>query len=355
MGLIILYFLSALSLSFLCSVLEAVLLSTPMSFISMKESQGSKTASLMKQYKNNVDRPVGAILSLNTIAHTIGSAGVGAESMKLFGEEYFGLISAILTLLILVLSEIIPKTIGASYWRSLAMPSTKIIRVLIFITYPLVLLSELITKAFTPKAHQASVSREEVSAMVDVGTTEGIFRESESKIIKSCIRLAAVKAREVMTPSIVVESANVNLTIKEFYEQQTWNFSRIPVYDKSKEYIIGYVLKDMVLKKLSDDKFETKLSDLMRPILSFNEDDSVYQIWEKMLEKREHISIILDEYGCLRGVVSMEDIIETMTGVEIVDEDDVAVDMQAFAKEKSRKMLQKGKQQESMPQVNIQH
>ena len=223
------------------------------------------------------------------------------------------------------------------------MPSTKTIRVLIFITYPLVLLSELITKVFTPKAHQASVSREEVSAMVDVGTTEGIFRESESKIIKSCIRLAAVKAREVMTPSIVVESANVNLTIKEFYEQQTWNFSRIPVYDKSKEYIIGYVLKDMVLKKLSDDKFETKLSDLMRPILSFNEDDSVYQIWEKMLEKREHISIILDEYGCLRGVVSMEDIIETMTGVEIVDEDDVAVDMQAFAKEKSRKMLQKGK------------
>ena len=253
MGLIILYFLGALSLSFLCSVLEAVLLSTPVSYISMKESQGSKTASLMKQYKNNVDRPVGAILSLNTIAHTIGSAGVGAESIKLFGEEYFGLISAVLTLLILVLSEIIPKTIGASYWRSLAMPSTKIIRVLIFITYPLVLLSELITKVFTPKNHQASVSREEVSAMVDVGTTESIFRESESKIIKSCIRLASVKAREVMTPSIVVETANVNLTIKEFYEQQTWNFSRIPVYDKSKDYIIGYVLKDMVLKELSED------------------------------------------------------------------------------------------------------
>ena len=302
----------------------------------MKETSSNKTATLMKQYKNNVDRPVGAILSLNTIAHTIGSAGVGAESMKLFGEEYFGLISAILTLLILVLSEIIPKTVGASYWRSLAMPSTKIIRVLIFITYPLVLLSELITKVFTPKNHQASVSREEVSAMVDVGTTESIFRESESKIIKSCIRLASVKAREVMTPSIVVETANVNLTIKEFYEQQTWNFSRIPVYDKSKDYIIGYVLKE-----LSEDQFETRLSDLMRPIISFNEDDSVYQIWEKMLEKREHISNILDEYGCLRGVVSMEDVIETMTGVEIVDEDDVAVDMQAFAKEKSRKMSQR--------------
>ena len=316
-------------------------MSTPMSFISMKENEGNKTATLMKRYKNNVDRPVGAILSLNTIAHTIGSAGVGAESIKIFGEEYFGLISAILTLLILVLSEIIPKTIGASYWRSLAMTSTKIIRVLIFITYPLVLLSEVITKIFTPKNHQVSVSREEVSAMVDVGTTEGIFRESESKIIKSCIHLAGVKAREIMTPSIVVETANTNLTIKEFYDQQTWYFSRIPVYDTNKDYIVGYVLKDMVLKALSDDKFDTKLSDMVRSILSFNEDDSVYQIWEKMLEKREHISIIVDEYGCLRGVVSMEDIIETMTGVEIVDEDDVAVDMQAFAKEKSRRMMQK--------------
>ena len=341
MGLIILYFTGALALSFLCSVLEAVLLSTPLSFISMKENQGYKTASLMKRYKNNVDRPVGAILSLNTIAHTIGSAGVGAESIKLFGEEYFGVISAILTLLILVLSEIIPKTIGASYWRSLAMPSTRIIRVLIFITYPLVLLSELITKIFTPKNNQVSMSREEVSAMVDVGTTEGVFRESESKIIKSCIHLAGVKAKEVMIPSIVVESANMNLTTKEFYEQQKWNFSRILVYDESKEYIKGYVLKDMVLKSLSDDDFQTKLSDMMRPILSFGEEESLYQIWEKLLEKREHISIIVDEYGCLRGVVSMEDVIETMTGVEIVDEDDVAVDMQALAKEKSRKMLQR--------------
>lgn len=288
MGLIIYIFRCSVTI-LLCSVLEAVLLSTPMSFISMKENQGNKTASLMKQYKNNVDRPVGAILSLNTIAHTIGSAGVGAESMKLFGEEYFGIISAILTLLILVLSEIIPKTIGASYWRSLAMTSTKIIRVLIFINYPLVLLSELITKVFTPKNHQASVSREEVSAMVDVGTTEGIFRESESKIIKSCIHLAGVKAKEVMTPSIVVESANMNLTTKEFYEQKEWKFSRIPVYDNNKDIIVGYVLKDMVLKLVSDDEFQTRLSELMRPILSFNEDESLYQIWERCWKTRTHL------------------------------------------------------------------
>lgn len=343
MGLILLYFLGALSLSFLCSVLEAVLLSTPMSYISMRENQGSKTATLMKQYKNNVDRPVGAILSLNTIAHTIGSAGVGAESIKIFGEQYFGLISAILTLLILVLSEIIPKTIGASYWRSLALPSTRIIRVLILITYPLVLLSELITKVFTPRGNQASMSREEVSAMVDVGTTEGIFRESESKLIKSCIALSGVKARQIMTPSIVVESACQDLTVKDFQAKQSWSFSRIPVYAGDKDYITGYVLKDAVLKLLSEDQFHVKLSDLKRPILTFREEESVFQIWEKMLEKREHISVIIDEYGGLRGLMTMEDIIETMTGVEIVDEDDVAVDMQALAKEKSRLMMRGGK------------
>ena len=343
MGLILLYFLGALSLSFLCSVLEAVLLSTPMSYISMRENQGSKPATLMKQYKNNVDRPVGAILSLNTIAHTIGSAGVGAESIKIFGEQYFGLISAILTLLILVLSEIIPKTISASYWRSLALPSTRIIRVLILITYPLVLLSELITKVFTPRGNQASMSREEVSAMVDVGTTEGIFRESESKLIKSCIALSGVKARQIMTPSIVVESACQDLTVKDFQAKQSWSFSRIPVYAGDKDYITGYVLKDAVLKLLSEDQFHVKLSDLKRPILTFREEESVFQIWEKMLEKREHISVINDEYGGLRGLVTMEDIIETMTGVEIVDEDDVAVDMQALAKEKSRLMMRGGK------------
>ena len=160
MGLILLYLIGALSLSFLCSVLEAVLLSTPMSFISMKENQGAKTAKLLREYKTNIDKPVAAILSLNTIAHTIGAAGVGSESVKIFGQEYFGLISALLTLLILVLSEIIPKTIGASYWRTLPIPSTKAIQALGIVTYPLVMLSEVITKGFSPKKPQLAVSRE---------------------------------------------------------------------------------------------------------------------------------------------------------------------------------------------------
>lgn len=332
---IILYFLGALSLSFLCSVLEAVLLSTPLSYISMKEKQGNATATLMKRYKDNIDRPVGAILSLNTIAHTMGSAGVGAESIKVFGEEYFGIISAVLTLLILVLSEIIPKTIGATYWRSLAMVSTKIIRVMIIVTYPLVLLSELITRLFTTRRHQVSISREEVSAMVDMGKEEGVFKESESRIIKSCIRLSSVKAKEIMTPSIVVEAVNQELTFKEFYDIQEWKFSRIPVYEADREYITGYILKDIVLKELSEDRLDGRLSGISRPILSFREEDSVYNLWERMLETREHISIVTDDAGRLKGIITMEDIIETMTGVEIVDEDDIAVDMQTLAEEKS--------------------
>lgn len=336
MVLMILYLLGALSLSFMCSVLEAVLLSTPMSYISMKEKQGNATASLMKRYKDNIDRPVGAILSLNTIAHTIGSAGVGAESINVFGEEYFGIISAILTLLILVLSEIIPKTIGATYWRSQAMLSTKIIRVMIVVTYPLVMLSELITRLFTPRSHQVSVSREEVSAMVDMGKDEGVFKESESKIIKSCIRLSSVKAKEIMTPSIVVEAVNQELTYKEFYDIQEWRFSRIPIFEADKEYITGYILKDMVLKELSDDRLDGRLSEIARPIQAFREEDSVYNLWEKMLESREHISIVTDEDGRMKGVITMEDIIETMTGVEIVDEDDIVVDMQTLAEEKSK-------------------
>lgn len=337
MVLIILYFLGALSLSFLCSVLEAVLLSTPVSFISMKEAQGNGTAALLRQYKDNVDRPVGAILSINTVAHTIGSAGVGAESMKIFGEEYFGVISALLTLLILVFSEIIPKTLGASYWRTLAMPAARIIRVMIIVTYPLVLLSEQITRWFSPKDSPLSVSREEVSAMVDVGADEGVFGKEESRIIKSCMHLVDVTAREIMTPRTVMELAEENMTLQEFSNEYDCSFSRIPVYHNDKDYITGYVLKDRILKELSEDRFDLRLADIARPVLSFAENESAFNIWEKMLEAHEHIAVITDEYGCLRGIVTMEDVLESMTGVEIVDEQDKATDMQALAKEKCKR------------------
>ncbi len=179
MGLIFLYLSIALAISFLCSLLEAILLSTPASFIAMKESQGAHGAAQLKELKTNIDRPISAILSLNTVAHTIGAAGVGAEAVKLFGEEHFGIISAVLTILILLLSEIIPKTIGATYWQRLAIPAAKVIRVMIFVCYPLVRLSELLTDAIENKDSDTLVSREEVLSMIDAGVKEGVITKGE--------------------------------------------------------------------------------------------------------------------------------------------------------------------------------
>lgn len=335
MTIILLYLFGALALSFLCSVLEAVLLSTPVSFISMKENLGDKTAPLLMKYKTNIDRPVAAILTLNTVAHTIGAAGVGSESVKVFGEAYFGIISAVLTLLILVLSEIIPKTVGASYWRSLAMPSARIIRVLIFITYPLVWLSELLTKCFSPKIQPLTVSREEVGAMVEVGTGEGVFDISENRIIQSFLKISNVCAKEIMTPFVVVSSVARSTTMRDFHDDSSLTpYSRIPVYDSRREFITGYVRRANVLEKLSQDCFDETMDGIVRPILFFSENEKVSEIWQRMLEKKEHISVITDEYGCMRGIVTMEDVIESMLGVEIVDECDTIEDLQAMARKK---------------------
>lgn len=332
------YLIGALALSFLCSVLEAVLLSTPMSFITMKENEGAKSAPRLKKYKSNIDKPIAAILSLNTIAHTIGAAGVGAEAVKVFGEASFGIISAILTLLILVLSEIIPKTIGASYWRRLALPSTSVIHALVLITYPLVWLSEYITRIFSSNEEAVSVSREEVSAMVAVASEEGVLENKESRIIQNTIKLTNVRAEEVMTPNLVVVRVPESMTVKEFFDHGELRFSRIPVYDDDKDYVTGYVLKSAILEALVKDDFNRRLSEIRRPILTFGEDDNLLDIWERLLEKKEHISIVCDRYGCLRGIVTMEDIIETMLGEEIVDEADTDADLQQVALEKYRSM-----------------
>lgn len=336
MILIFIYLIGALGLSFLCSILEAVLLSTPISFISMKESEGAKYAKLLRKYKTNSDRPIAAILSLNTIAHTIGAAGVGAEATEIFGEEYFGIVSAILTILILVLSEIIPKNIGATQWRRLALPAAQIIRTLIFICYPLVWLSEYITKLTTPKHKQKAVSREEVSAMVNVGVEEGVIKAKENRVIQSFLKLTSVRAEEIMTPVSVTATISQNATLGEFYEnKEIASFSRIPVYHNDKRYITGYVLRDTALENLTEDKFNIKLSELARPILQFSPSDAVSDIWEQLLSHKEHISVIVDKEGVLQGIVSMEDVIETMLGVEIVDENDIAEDMQILAEMKA--------------------
>lgn len=339
MILLLTYLIGALAISFLCSILEAVLLSTPMSFVTMKEAAGSSQARLLKKYKTDIDKPIAAILSLNTIAHTIGAAGVGAEAVKIFGEASFGIVSAILTLLILVLSEIIPKTIGASYWRKLALTSASVIRVLIMITYPLVWVSELITKLFSSKEGMMSVSREEVSAMVAVASEEGVLKADESKIIQNTIKLAGIHAEDVMTPNPVVLSVPENMTVKEFFRQGELTYSRIPVWRDNRDCVVGYVLKSTILELLAKDSFDTRMTDIMRPVLSFEEDSSLFKVWEKMLEMKEHISILIDRYGCFRGIVTMEDVIETMLGREIMDEADTTPDLQMVAIEKYKARL----------------
>ncbi len=337
MGLLILAIFLTLAISCLCSILESVLLSTTVSFAAQKEEEGHKIATLLKQYKADIDRPISAILTLNTIANTMGAAVVGALAGSYFGNQIVGYVSAGLTLGILLFSEIIPKTIGSTYWRSLALGCTRIIRILVFITYPLVWCFELITSFIGPDKAPLSVSREEVSAMVNVGVEEGVFEAKENKIIQSFLKLDELKAEDIMTPSTVVATAIETMTLREFYDADDEEFhshSRIPVYDEDEEYIKGYVLRAEVLDDISDDKFKKKLGELLRPILTFQETESVSAIWEKLLGKKEHISVIVDEYGSMRGIVTMEDVIETMLGVEIVDESDEAVDMQDMAREK---------------------
>ena len=327
----------SIAVSALCSVLEATLLSTPLSYITGLEEQGVKGAERLKRLKQNSDRPISAILCLNTIANTVGASIVGSLVYEVYGDALVGIFSTIFTLAILVFSEIIPKTVGSSYWRSLALPASAIISMMIFITFPLVWIFERLQRLISSNSNQVSVSREDISAMVSVATEEEVIEKDEKKMIQNLLKLDEVTAHEIMTPSVVVEMVPGTMTIREFYDSENTH-SRILIYDEENdEYVTGYVLRQEVLEKMAEDSFDTTLDDIIRPIMTFGEDDTVADIWEKLLEKKEHISAILDEYGSLRGIVTMEDVIETMLGQEIVDEKDEVVDMQEYAKDQWEK------------------
>lgn len=335
MILLIFYLFLALFVSFLCSVMESVLLSTTLPFLNAKKENSRKSATLFIKLKSDIDKPLSAILSLNTVAHTIGAAGVGAQATMIFGETYFGIISAVLTLLILIFSEIIPKTIGARYWRQLALTSGVIIKYMIIITYPLVVLSNYITKLFSANTMEHTISREEISAMANIGTEEGVLEEKENKIIQNLVRLKTVKVTEVMTPRVVVAVADETMTLEDFLAKKEFlYFSRIPIYSKKMEDITGYVFRQTVFEKLAEKKTNLTLRDIRREIVVGHEFQTLMGLWEILLSKKEHIALIVDEYGGMAGVVTMEDIIETLLGLEIVDERDKVVDMQQYAQER---------------------
>jgi len=318
--------------------MESVLLSTPQSFLLVKEDKGQKWARAFIDLKNQIDKPLSAILSLNTVAHTIGAAGVGAQAVKVFGEASFGIVSAVLTLLILVITEIIPKTIGARYWRHLAKASYFIIHVMVIITYPLVILSALITRLLTRKHKGQVTSREEIAALASIGADEGLFLENEFKIIQNMLKLKNVKVTEMMTPRVVVSIAEEKMTLSQFLENKDFSkFSRIPVYDDNEDNITGYVVRQNVLEKLAEDMHNLSLHEVKRDITIAPNTSVLFALWEKLLTSNEHIALIVDEYGGFDGIVTMEDIIETILGLEIVDETDTVVDMQQYAKERWKK------------------
>jgi CBS domain containing-hemolysin-like protein len=335
MTLLLIYLFLALSISFLCSIVEAALLSTPMTFV--KANAHSKNSGLIKisRFKQNVDRPLSAILSLNTIAHTVGAAGVGAQATVVFGEAYFGIVSAVLTILILVLTEIIPKTIGAKYWKSLTNFTGNTISLMIFLTYPLVLLSAVLTKMISKNNIEQTTSREEFSALAEIGTNEGIFQDKENKIIQNLIKLKTVKVSEIMTPRTVVTVVSEKMTLEEFLKNKEFlRFSRIPVYSDNHENITGYIFRQTVFEKLAEDFVNLTLYDLKKEIIIVPDSKPVLNLWEQLLERKEHIALVVDEYGGMDGIVTMEDIIESLVGFEIVDEKDTITDMQQYAKER---------------------
>ncbi|MBQ6073612.1 MAG: DUF21 domain-containing protein [Bacteroidales bacterium] len=344
-SILLLFLLAAMAISFLCSILESVLLSTPISYITMREEEGYKPATRFMQYKEESARPLAAILALNTIANTVGAAGVGRQAAAIGGSEFFGWMSAITTLLILVFSEIIPKTIGTSYYRQLMGFTTRVLRALILLMYPIVILIELITRIFQKDDDEASVSREEVSAMANVGEEEGVIDESENRIIQNVIKLDDVKAYDVMTPRVVAQTASENMSLKNFYKDKDFeHYSRIPVYSESPEYITGYILRSEALECLAEDKFDMRLSEIKRDITFFNEEQSVADIWDTLLAKKEQIGLIIDEYGCFQGILTLEDIIETILGLEIIDENDEVSDMQQFARERWKQRAKRFKE-----------
>ncbi|RCS26521.1 DUF21 domain-containing protein [Polaribacter sp. WD7] len=352
MTLLIVYATISIFFSFLCSILEAVLLSITPTFINLKKSEGLEYATQLETLKKDVDKPLIAILTINTVAHTVGAILVGVQAKVAYAEMYgsasrtifgikftedvmVGVVSTIMTILILVASEIIPKTIGATYWKSLANFTSKALQVMIFpLKFTGILwLLQLTTKLIGGKGHGSVLSRESFLVMADMAEKEGVFKENESKVIRNLIGFKEIQVNDVMTPRSVLKLADESETIQDFYNaHKTLRFSRIPVFSENPDAITGYFLKDDLYKAIIDGKGESKLETIKRTILVTNKDLSIPDLFDKLIKEREHIALVVDEYGSVSGLVSQEDVIETLLGLEIMDESDTIADLQLYAR-----------------------
>jgi CBS domain containing-hemolysin-like protein len=337
MTLLLIYATVSIFFSFICSILEAVLLSITPTFINLKKKEGKEFATELEGLKKDVDKPLIAILTLNTLAHTVGAILVGTEAKKIFNDDGYGvfIVSALMTILILVASEIIPKTIGATYWKQLANFTTKALKVMIFpLKWAGILwVLQLTTKLIGGKGHGSVLSREGFLVMADMAEKDGVFLKSENKVIKNLLRFKEIKVNAVMTPRSVLEIADESLSIQSFYnDHKKLPFSRIPVFSENQDNITGYFLKDTLLEAIIKGNGKNTLASIKRTIIVTDRDLSIPDLFDKLIKEKEHIALVVDEYGSVSGLVSQEDVIETLLGLEIVDESDTTEDLQVLAK-----------------------
>ena len=332
MELLLFYLSLAILLSFLCSVLEAVLLSLTPSFILVLKDSGSRAGTLLEKLKRDVDRPLAAILSLNTIAHTVGAAGVGAQAQVVFSNLPFSVISGVLTLLILVLSEIIPKTLGATYWRPLAVPSAYLIHFLTISLAPFVYLSSVLSGLLTGGKRGPAISRDEIHAVADMGEREGIIDNADAKMLQSIMRFQTNKVNDVYTPRPVVKHFSSNSTIREVMDtEKELNFSRYPVLG-SAQSILGYALRNELLMAAANDEWNRRVKDFTHKAMIIPQQMPLKSALGLFLRSRSHMAMVVDEFGCFAGVLTLEDVVETLIGHEIMDEGDSIADLREFAR-----------------------
>lgn len=342
MTLLILYISIALIFSFLCSVAEAVILSVTTAHVSVMQREGNPSGQLLADLKADINKPLSAILTLNTVAHTVGAVGAGAQAAVVFGNEWVGLISAVLTLAILILSEIIPKTLGATYWRSLSGVTARALKVLVWILYPFVKMSEWLTRGLSSGHVIEGFSRDEFSALADLGKDEGQLEERESVILKNMFLLRDTMVTDVMTPRPVVFSLPETMTVGQYFEQHGESrFSRVPIYQQDKEHLNGFVLKDDLLLAQARNNADELLSAYRRELPALNTKVPLSEAFESVLHKRAHIMAIVDQFGGVAGIITMEDIMETLLGLEILDESDSHADMQEHARRMWRKRAER--------------
>ncbi|MFW5829293.1 MAG: hemolysin family protein [Planctomycetota bacterium] len=334
MTLLVIYVVLAIGVSFLCSIAEAVLLSITPSYVEQMRERHPRRAQWLQALKlDNIDRSLAAILTLNTIAHTVGAIGAGAQANVVFGSYWFGVFSAVMTLLILFVSEIVPKTLGAVFWQYLVLPTMWYIQLLIVLLYPAVWISEVLTRIIARGRQSALFSREEFDAMARVGHQHGELGDKEVRIIRNLLRFGSLRAADIMTPRTVITALDQQSSLGDAaLVSMRYPFARIPIYDGDIDHITGFVMRYDILLGINRDQHDAPLSSIRRDILFLPSGATLSAMLESFLENRHHIAIIVDDYGGVDGLVSMEDIIETLMGMEIIDELDEVVDLQDLAR-----------------------